>query len=132
VSGCAAGLGPSAPRDGFPGHANGRSGPSLGGTDRTGRPRPAGPLGTPTVARGSPGRDGGRSEGGPMTVAGDIMRTWPEVTVDAGTVLPEAILDVGPVELSDHHWGIAGSIPYGGHVVLALFASAPGPRGLHP
>jgi hypothetical protein len=67
-----------------------------------------------------------------MTVVGDIMRTWPQVTVDARTDLPEAILDVGPVELSDHHWGIVGSIPYDGHVVLALLATAPEPRGLHP
>ncbi len=65
-----------------------------------------------------------------MTVVGDIRRTWPAVTVDAGAALPEAILDLGPVELSDHHWGIVGSIAYDGHVVLALLPTPPRPKGL--
>ena len=49
-----------------------------------------------------------------MTIASDIVQTW-----------PGAVVDIGPIELSDHHWGIVGSIPYDGHVVLAVFDSPP-------
>ena len=64
-----------------------------------------------------------------MTVVGDIRRTWPAVTVDAGAALPEAILDLGPVELSDHHWG-SSARSHDGHVVLALLPTPPRPKGL--
>jgi hypothetical protein len=44
-----------------------------------------------------------------MTVIPDIPPTW-----------PDAVVDIGPIELADHYWGIVGSIPYDGHVVLAV------------
>jgi len=50
-----------------------------------------------------------------MTVISDIARyrqMW-----------PDAVVDIGPIELTDHHWGIVGLIPYDGHVVLAVIGS---------
>ena len=47
-----------------------------------------------------------------MTVISDIDRTW-----------PDAFVDLGPIELADHYWGIVGTIPYEGHVVLAIIVS---------
>jgi hypothetical protein len=49
-----------------------------------------------------------------MTTASDIAKTWPDVFVD-----------IGPIELTDHYWGIVGSIPYDGHVVLAVSPTRP-------
>ena len=49
-----------------------------------------------------------------MTVISDINQTW-----------PNAVVDIGPIELSDHYWAIVGSIPYDGHVVLAVSPTAP-------
>jgi hypothetical protein len=56
-----------------------------------------------------------------MTVISDINQTW-----------PEAIVDIGPIELTDHYWGIVGSIPYDGHVVLAVSPTPPSWRAPHP
>lgn len=56
-----------------------------------------------------------------MTVISDITQTW-----------PDAVVDIGPIELTDHYWGIVGSIPYDGHVILAVIASPPTPRALRP
>jgi hypothetical protein len=49
-----------------------------------------------------------------MTITSDIAQTW-----------PNAVVDIGPIELTDHYWGIVGSIPYEGHVVLAVTQTAP-------
>ena len=43
-----------------------------------------------------------------MNVISDIQ-TW-----------PEAVVDIGPIELTENHWVIVGSIPYDGHVILAV------------
>jgi hypothetical protein len=59
-----------------------------------------------------------------MTVISDINQRW-----------PDAVIDIGPIELTDHYWGIVGSIPYDGHVVLAVIGGPPTPstrRALHP
>ena len=59
-----------------------------------------------------------------MTVISDIDHTW-----------PDAIVDIGRIELIDHFWGIVGSIPYDGHVVLAVIGGPPTPstrRALRP
>ena len=54
-----------------------------------------------------------------MTVSFDITLTW-----------SNAIVDIGPIELRDDYWGIVGSIPYDGHVVLAVVpAPTPTIRG---
>jgi len=53
-----------------------------------------------------------------MPVIADIDRGW-----------PGAVVDLGPIELSDHHWGIVGTIPYDGHVVLAIIPSPVAPSG---
>ena len=47
-----------------------------------------------------------------MTIVSDIPHTW-----------PEAIVDIGPIELSAGYWGVVGLIPYDGHVVLAVICS---------
>jgi hypothetical protein len=47
-----------------------------------------------------------------MAVTADIDLTW-----------PDAVVDLGPIELADRHWGIVGTIPYDGHVVLAIIRS---------
>ncbi len=49
-----------------------------------------------------------------MTVISDITQTW-----------PEAVIDIGPIQLTHHYWGIVGSIPYDGHVVLAVSPTPP-------
>jgi hypothetical protein len=49
-----------------------------------------------------------------MTVIPDIIRTWPDV-----------IVDIGPIQLADHYWATVGSIPYDGHVVLAVSPNPP-------
>lgn len=59
-----------------------------------------------------------------MTVISDINHPW-----------PDAIVDIGPIELIDHFWGIVGSIPYDGHVVLAVIGDPATPstrRALRP
>lgn len=53
-----------------------------------------------------------------MTVISDIDRTW-----------PDALVDLGPIELADHYWGIVGMIPYEGHVVLAIIGRPRTPSG---
>lgn len=53
-----------------------------------------------------------------MTVISDIDRTW-----------PDALVDLGPIELADSYWGIVGTIPYEGHVVLAIVSSPLTPSG---
>jgi hypothetical protein len=54
-----------------------------------------------------------------MTVTSDIDRRW-----------PDAVVDIGPIELADHYWGIVGTIPYEGHVVLAIIGRPLTPSGL--
>ena len=49
-----------------------------------------------------------------MTIASDIAETW-----------PDAVVDIGPIELSAGYWGVIGTIPYDGHVVLAVTRTAP-------
>ena len=44
---------------------------------------------------------------------------------DVAQSRPDAVVDIGPIELTDHYWGIVGSIPYEGHVVLAVTQTAP-------
>jgi hypothetical protein len=57
-----------------------------------------------------PAREGGDiAKEDPMTTLADITRTW-----------PTAVVDIGPIELTEHRWGIVGTIPYDGHVVLAV------------
>jgi hypothetical protein len=56
-----------------------------------------------------------------MTVISDIDRKW-----------PDAFVDLGLIELADHYWGIVGTIPYEGHVVLAVIVSPRPPRGFWP
>jgi hypothetical protein len=56
-----------------------------------------------------------------MIVTSDIDRTW-----------PAAVVDIGPIELGDHYWGIVGTIPYDGHVVLAVIGNPPTPSGFTP
>jgi hypothetical protein len=56
-----------------------------------------------------------------MTIASDISQTW-----------PDAIVDIGPIELSAGYWGVVGLIPYDGHVVLAVISNAPPRRSVHP
>ena len=52
-------------------------------------------LGGSTEAIRAGGRDRGAiSKEDAMTLISDIAQTW-----------PEAIVDVGPVELGDHYWG---------------------------
>jgi hypothetical protein len=53
-----------------------------------------------------------------MTVISDIDRKW-----------PDAFVDLGLIELADHYWGIVGTIPYEGHVVLAVIVSPRPPSG---
>jgi hypothetical protein len=52
-----------------------------------------------------------------MTIASDIAPPW-----------PDAIVDLGPIELCENHWGVVGRIPYDGHVVLAVCRTAPTSR----
>jgi hypothetical protein len=53
-----------------------------------------------------------------MTIVSDIPQTW-----------PDAIIDIGPIELSAGLWGVVGLIPYDGHVVLAVIRTPGSPRG---
>ena len=77
-------------------------------------------LGTSTEAIRAVQRDrDGISKEDAMTVISDINQTW-----------PDAIVDIGPIELTDHYWGIVGSIPYDGHVVLAVSPTPPNWRAL--
>ena len=50
-----------------------------------------------------------------MTIASDIAQTW-----------PNAFVDIGPIELSAGYWAVVGTIPYDGHVVLAVVQTSPG------
>jgi polyisoprenoid-binding protein YceI len=43
----------------------------------------------------------------------------PSIPEGPGT-WPDALIDIGPIELCAGHWGIVGLIPYDGHVVLAV------------
>ena len=52
-----------------------------------------------------------------MTLIPDIDRTW-----------PDALVDLGPVELADSYWGVVGAIPYDGHVILAIVSGPVTPR----
>ena len=49
-----------------------------------------------------------------MTIASDIVRAW-----------PDAVVDIGPIELTAGYWGVVGTIAYDGHVVLAVTRTAP-------
>lgn len=49
-----------------------------------------------------------------MTIASDTTPPW-----------PDAVIDIGPIELSAGYWGVVGLIPYDGHVVLAVVADRP-------
>jgi hypothetical protein len=49
-----------------------------------------------------------------MTTASDISLTW-----------PDAVIDIGPIELTHDFWGIVGTIPYDGHVILAVSPTRP-------
>lgn len=49
-----------------------------------------------------------------MITVSDIARAW-----------PDAIVDIGPIELIDRYWAVVGSIPYDGHVVLAVSPTPP-------
>lgn len=60
-----------------------------------------------------------------MTVISGINGTWPDAAVGIDQTWPDAIVDIGPIELADHYWGIVGSIPYDGHVVLAVSPTPP-------
>ena len=83
---------------------------------------PGDSLGSSTEAIRAVQRDrGATSKEDAMTIISDIIQTW-----------PDAIVDIGPIELTDHYWGIVGSIPYDGHVVLAVIGSAPTRRAVHP
>jgi hypothetical protein len=53
-----------------------------------------------------------------MPVISDIDLPW-----------PGAVVDLGPIELAERHWGIVGTIPYDGHVVLAIIRSPVTPTG---
>ena len=53
-----------------------------------------------------------------MTILSDIPQAW-----------PEAIADIGPIEISAGYWGVVGLIPYAGHVVLEVISTPPGRRG---
>jgi hypothetical protein len=72
-------------------------------------------LGGSTEAIRASERDGDPSaRRSAMTVIPDIVRTWPDV-----------IVDIGPIQLADHYWATVGSIPYDGHVVLAVSPNPP-------
>lgn len=51
------------------------------------------------------------------------------IVSDTKPAWPDAIIDIGPIEISDHRWGIVGLIPYDGHVVLEIIGTSPAPRG---
>jgi hypothetical protein len=81
---------------------------------------PGDSLGSSTEAIRAGRRDGDAiSKEDAMTVISDINQTW-----------PDSIVDIGPIELTDHYWGIVGSIPYDGHVILAVSPTPPNWRAL--
>jgi hypothetical protein len=49
-----------------------------------------------------------------MTIGADVPYTW-----------PNAIVDVGPIELRAGSWGLVGLVPFDGHVVLAVSPMPP-------
>jgi hypothetical protein len=49
-----------------------------------------------------------------MSIASEVAQTW-----------PDAIVDVGPIQLLPDYWGVVGLIPYDGHVVLAVSRGRP-------
>lgn len=51
------------------------------------------------------------------------------ITSDNPQAWPEAIVDIGPIELCADYWGVVGLIPYDGHVVLEVIPTPPGRRG---
>jgi len=53
-----------------------------------------------------------------MTIVSDIPQPW-----------PDAVVDIGPIELSPGHWGVVGLIPYDGHVVLTVIRTPGKQRG---
>jgi hypothetical protein len=53
-----------------------------------------------------------------MTVIPDSDRMW-----------PDALVDLGPIELADSYWAMVGTIPYEGHVILAILSRPVTPRG---
>ena len=72
-------------------------------------------LGTSTEATWTAGaRRSLGPQGRTMTVGADVPYTW-----------PNAIVDLGPIELRAGHWGLVGLIPYDGHVVLAVSPAPP-------
>ncbi len=52
-----------------------------------------------------------------MTILSDIPQAW-----------PEAIGDIGPIELLAEYRGVVGLIAYDSHVVLEVIPSPPEPR----
>jgi hypothetical protein len=79
-----------------------------------GATRARGPLGYATEAIRTGRRDGG-----------SIGKEQPMTPTDIPLMWPDAILDIGPIELSNGHWGVVGLIPYDGHVVLAVSPTRP-------
>jgi hypothetical protein len=45
---------------------------------------------------------------------------------------PDALIDIGPIELCAGHWGVVGLIPYDGHVVLAVLGTLSRPSAKPP
>jgi hypothetical protein len=79
-------------------------------------------LGSSTEAIRAGERDGGAiTKEDAMTGISDLIQTW-----------PDAMVDIGLIELTDHYWGIGGSIPYDGHVVLAVIGGDPTRSGSPP
>jgi hypothetical protein len=52
-------------------------------------------------------------------------------TPEGSGAWPEAVIDIGPIELCAGHWGVVGFIPYGGHVILAVIGT-PSMRSAKP
>jgi len=105
------------------------------GRDRTADPEPppdfglVEPLTVPAIAESAEaviedldapqGRSGlVKGDRESMTILSDIPQVW-----------PEAIVDIGPIEISAGYWGVVGLIPYDGHVVLEVIPTPPGRRG---
>ena len=53
-----------------------------------------------------------------MTIRSDIPQAW-----------PQAIVDIGPIEISAGYRGVVGLIPYDDYVVLEVIPTPPGRRG---
>jgi hypothetical protein len=61
---------------------------------------------------------------GPRIVVAGTHSGVGKTTVTTGLLAAlRAGVDIGPIEHTDHYWGIVGSIPYDGHVVLAVIGS---------